>query len=74
MGELKRHVVHIGDEVSQPILPTRFGPKMTKRAMRLPILPNLSTFGTLHCGHVNTWGRVLPVGKPIPARTAKFPD
>jgi hypothetical protein len=47
---------------------------MIKRSMRLPILPNLSTFVTLHCGHVITWRRVFPVGKRIPARTAKFPN
>ena len=56
------------------VLPAPFGPAMIKRSMRLPILPNLSTFVMLHCGHVNTWRRVFPVGKPIPARTAKFPD
>jgi hypothetical protein len=31
-GELKRHIVHINDEVSQPILPTPFGLAMMKRS------------------------------------------
>src|SRR5271166_3846454 len=48
------------------VLPTPFGPAMIKRSMRLPILPNLSTFVTLHCGHVKARGRrerVIPPGR-----------